>query len=67
MINIIKVVYYLPDRLNENLSKDIYRRGKVYKQLFENFVKLFYKPKKRGYVISKEFQNRVNNIIERES
>lgn len=55
------------DRLNENLSKDIYRRGKVYKQLFENFVKLFYKPKKRGYIISKEFQNKVNNIIERES
>lgn len=55
------------DRLNESLSKDIRRRGKIYKQLFENFVKLFYKPKKRGYVISKEFQNRVNNIIERES
>lgn len=55
------------DRLNESLSKDIYRRGKVYKQLFENFVKLFYKPKKRGYIISKEFQNKVNNIIERES
>lgn len=54
------------DRLNENLSKDIYRRGKVYKQLFENFVKLFYKPKKRGFIISKDFQNRVNNIIERE-
>ena len=43
------------------------KHGSVYKQLFETFTKLFYKPKKRGFVISKEFQNRVNNIIERES
>lgn len=55
------------ERLNESLAKDIKRRGNIYKQLFESFVKLFYKPKKRGFVISKEFQNRVNNIIERES
>ena len=49
--------------LNESLSKDIYRKGKVYKNLFENFVKLFYKPKEKGFIISKEFQNRVNNIL----
>ena len=55
------------ERLNENLAKDIKRRGNIYKQLFESFVKLFYKPKKKGFVISKEFQNKINNIIERES
>lgn len=51
------------ERLNESLRKDIKQRGNIYKQLFENFVKLFYKPKKRGYVISKDFQNRVNKVI----
>ena len=55
------------NRLNESLATNIRKHGSVYKQLFETFTKLFYKPKKRGFVISKEFQNRVNNIIERES
>ena len=55
------------NRLNESLAANIRKHGSVYKQLFETFTKLFYKPKKRGFVISKEFQNRVNNIIERES
>ena len=55
------------NRLNESLATNIRKHGSVYKQLFETFTKLFYKPKKRGFVISKEFQNRLNNIIEKES
>ena len=63
-INESKTYSIQVERLNESLAKDIRIKGNIYKQLFESFVKLFYKPKKRGYIISKEFQTRVNNIIE---
>ena len=51
------------DRLTPQMQKAVRKNGNVYKQLFENFTKLFYKEKKRGYVISKDFQNKVNDII----
>lgn len=45
------------------LRNQIRKNGSIYKQLFEEYDKLFYKEKKRGYTISKDFQNRVNKII----
>lgn len=51
------------DMVIPELAKQIRKNGNIYKQLFEEFDKLFYKEKKRGYIISKEFQERVNNVI----
>lgn len=57
--------YFLQlDRVSDELRKLIKKHGNVYQLLFEKFVKLFYKSKKRGFVISKEFQERVNKLVE---
>lgn len=57
--------YFLQlDRISDELRKEIKKHGSVYQLLFEKFVKLFYKAKKRGFVISKEFQGRVNKLID---
>ena len=45
------------------LRNNLIKNGSVYKNLFEMYEKTFYKEKKRGYIISKDFQNRVNKII----
>ncbi|MCH5167438.1 MAG: hypothetical protein J1F35_06035 [Erysipelotrichales bacterium] len=52
------------DRTTPELAKAINKHGKVYTTLYELFYKLFSKPKKRGFVISKEFQNKVNDATE---
>lgn len=36
---------------------------KVDIKIFELFIKTFYKEKKRSFIISKEFQNKINNIV----
>lgn len=57
--------YFLQlDRVSDELRKEIKKHGNVYQLLFEKFVKLFYKAKKRGFVISKEFQERVNKLVD---
>ena len=66
-INTSKTYSIQTNRVIPELKKEIKTKGNVYKQLLELFIKLFYKPKKRGFIISKEFQERINNIIERES
>lgn len=58
--------YFLqPDRISDELKKAIKKHGKVYQLLYEKFVRLFYKAKKRGFVLSKEFQARVNKAVEK--
>lgn len=58
--------YFLqPDRISDELKKAIKKHGKVYQLLYEKFVRLFYKAKKRGFVLSKEFQTRVNKAVEK--
>jgi len=64
-INDSKTYSVQVNRTIPELAKQIRKNGSVYKQLFELFVKLFYKAKKRGFIISKEFQDRVNSIIEK--
>lgn len=58
--------YFLqPDRISDELKKAIKKHGKVYQLLYEKFVRLFYKAKKRGFVLSKEFQARVNKTVDK--
>ena len=53
------------DRVIPELNKAFRKYGNVYKQLCELFIKLFYKGKKRGFVISQEFQDRVNTLVDK--
>lgn len=53
------------DRVIPELNKSFRKYGNVYKQLCELFIKLFYKGKKRGFVISQEFQDRVNTLVDK--
>ena len=62
-LNTSKTYAVQVDRVIPELQKAIRQKGNVYKQLLELFIKLFYKEKKRGFVISKEFQERINKII----
>lgn len=58
--------YFLqPDRISNELQRAIKKHGKVYQLLYEKFVRLFYKAKKRGFVVSKEFQQRVNLCVDK--
>lgn len=58
--------YFLQlDRVSEELRKAIRKHGKVYQLLYEKFVKLFYKAKKRAFVVSQDFQARVNKLVEK--
>jgi len=63
-INTSKTYSIQIDRVIPELKKEIKTKGNVYKQLLELFIKIFYKSKKRGFIISKEFQERVNKIID---
>lgn len=62
-INTSKTYSIQLDRVIPELKKEIKNKGNIYKQLLELFIKLFYKEKKRGFIISKEFQEKVNKII----
>lgn len=58
--------YFLQlDRVSEELRKAIRKHGKVYQLLYEIFIKLFYKAKKRAFVVSQDFQARVNKLVEK--
>ncbi len=64
-INTSKTYALQNNRVIPELSKAFQKNGDVYKQLCELFIKLFYKGKKRGFVISQEFQQRVNALVEK--
>lgn len=49
-----------------SIIKDLFdHNGNEMKTIYEKYLMTFNKPKKRAFIISKEFQNNINNIIEK--
>lgn len=53
------------NRVDKRIKKLIDEFGDNMKFYYEKYLSLFNKPKKRNFIISKEFQIKVNNLIER--
>lgn len=53
------------NRVDKRIKKLIDEYGDNMKFYYEKYLSLFNKPKKRNFIISKEFQTKVNNLIER--
>ena len=51
------------DRVLPELKEQL--KDQSIKNMFELFMKTFYKGKKRAFIISKEFQDKINSIIEK--
>ena len=54
-----------PDRVSKDIKELIDKYGDHMKFYYEKYLSLFNKPKKRNFTISKEFQIKVNNLIEK--
>lgn len=50
------------DRISDEM-KNLLAQNKDAKQLYELYLKTFYKGKKRAFIISPEFQKRINDIV----
>ena len=53
------------NRVIPEVQSNIKKFGLVYKNLLEKFIKVFYKGKKRGFIISQDFQDRINKVVEK--
>lgn len=53
------------NKVSKDINEIIDRYGDNMKFYYEKYLFLFNKPKKRNFIISKEFQVKVNNLIER--
>ena len=53
------------NRVNMDIKKWLDDNGNVAKTIYEKYLMTFNKPKKKVFIISKEFQNNINNIIEK--
>lgn len=51
------------DILDKTIKANIRKYGKTYATLYWKYLYMFNKPKKRNYIIDKEFQNKVNGKI----
>jgi len=64
-MNTSKTYAIQPERTSKDMQIALRQHGAVYKQLYELYIKTFYKGKKRGFIISPEFQERVNKIVDK--
>lgn len=53
------------NKVSKVIKELIDHNGDEMKTIYEKYLMTFNKPKKRAFIISKEFQNNINNIIER--
>jgi len=53
------------NKINKDIKKFLEENGDQSKVIYEKYLMTFNKPKKRAFIISKEFQSKVNNIIEK--
>ena len=53
------------NRVHDDVKQCIDNNGDVVKTIYEKYLMTFNKPKKRAFIISKEFQSKINLIIEK--
>ena len=53
------------NRVHDDVKQCIDNNGDVVKTIYEKYLMTFNKPKKRSFIISKEFQSKINLIIEK--
>lgn len=53
------------DRINKDIKSFLDKHGNEMKTVYEKYLMSFNKPKKRAFIISKEFQTKINGTIER--
>lgn len=53
------------NKVSKVIKELLYHNGDEMKTIYEKYLMTFNKPKKRAFIISKEFQTNINNIIER--
>lgn len=53
------------NKVNKDIKKCLENNGDVTKIIYEKYLMTFNKPKKRAFIISKEFQSKLNAIIEK--
>lgn len=53
------------NKVNKDIKKCFENNGDVTKTIYEKYLMTFNKPKKRAFIISKEFQSKLNAIIEK--
>ena len=58
-----KYFFLQTDKISKDMQKKIKKHGTPLVTAFEQFIMTFNKERKRNYIISKEFQERINAII----
>lgn len=53
------------DRLPNDVRKLLDEYGQQFNIIYETYLRVFYKQRKRNFIISKDFGTKVNNLIER--
>ena len=53
------------NRVHDDVKQCIDSNGDVVKTIYEKYLMTFNKPKKRAFIISKDFQSKINLIIEK--